>query len=137
LSLSDRVTLVDTAGRQDFWTLFARALEDHDVFTLASTTARDGDDEGGPALTLVYAQSSGMPVIATNFVGVERSVIDDETGALVQGERATDFAQRLLDLLNDPVRANSIGKRGAEFVGRAFSLEGQLRVLDDLYGRLT
>jgi colanic acid/amylovoran biosynthesis glycosyltransferase len=136
LGLTPYIRVVDTSGRSDFDELFANALVNHDVFALPSTTATDGDDEGGPALTVVCAQASGMPVVVTRFAGAERSVAHGVTGRLCDDDPES-LATELAALIDDPIGAHSIGRAGSEHVREAFSLDRQRAALDDIYRAVT
>lgn len=129
--IGDHVTLEDTTGR-DFHQLMSRAVRDHDVMALPSTVSRDGDDEAGPALTVVYAQASGLPVVVTPFVGSERSVVDGETGFLCK-ESPESLAERLAFVHEKPEIARRVGEAAAIAVREQFGLERQRQALDTLY----
>jgi colanic acid/amylovoran biosynthesis glycosyltransferase len=132
LGLAGEVTVIDTSGRDDFHELYRSLLYDHDVFALPSTVARDGDDEGGPALTAVYAQATGMPVVLTAFPGAERSVEHGVTG-LISEYDASALAKRLLELAVDRHTAERVGRAGAQRVRHQFSLSTQLKRLEGIY----
>ena len=51
--------------------------------------------EGQP-LTVVEAQAAGLPVVATNLAGIEETLRDNETGALVPPEDIEDFSKAVL-----------------------------------------
>jgi glycosyltransferase involved in cell wall biosynthesis len=132
LGLAAAVRIVDTTEVADFTGLLARELAAHDAFVLASTTAPDGDDEGGPALTVVDAQAAGLPVIVTPFVGHERSVVDGETGIVV-AEDAEALRAAMARLADDDDLSGALGRRGRAFVAGAFAVEGQNALLCEIY----
>lgn len=131
--LTDRVTVVDTELASSFSDVYGQALESHDVFVLPSTTGVNGDDEGGPALTMVCAQAAGLPVISTPFAGAERSVIDGVTGLLAQQDDAASLADRMRWLAEHRDAWTAMGKAGSDHVRQHFSLEGQMGVLLGIY----
>jgi glycosyltransferase involved in cell wall biosynthesis len=131
--LADRVTLVDTELASNFSELYREALRTHDIFVLPSTTGVTGDDEGGPALTMVCAQAAGLPVICTPFPGAERSVVDGVSGLLCRQDDAASLAERMRWLADHRDAWNTIGKAGSEAVRADFSLEGQMAALLDIY----
>jgi colanic acid/amylovoran biosynthesis glycosyltransferase len=134
--LTSRVRIVDTALTGDFETTYRRELESHDLFVLPSTTARDGDDEGGPALTLVCAQAAGLPVISTPFPGAELSVLDQVTGLICREENAAALASKMTWLMERPAEWNRLGREGAEHTRRWFSLDGQMKEHWRIYQQL-
>ena len=132
LGMDDAVTVFDTSGMRDFGTFYNGLLGTHHIFALASTTSKKGDDEAGPALSLISAQAAGLPVVCTPFVGSERSVVDGETG-IVAREDEKDFASRLEYLIRNPHTWNVIGKKGSDCVRREFSIKGQTDKMMEIY----
>jgi colanic acid/amylovoran biosynthesis glycosyltransferase len=133
LGLGDRFRLIDTAGVANFDEFYDRILRDHDIFVLPSTTAKSGDDEGGPALSLVLAQASGLPVICTPFVGSERSVIDNETGLLCRQDDSRSLATRIAELIDHPAVGTRLAVGANALVRSAFGLETQAVQMRDIY----
>lgn len=131
--LSDRVTSIDTQLASSFSDTYRAALDTHDVFVLPSTTSINGDDEGGPALTLVCAQAAGLPAIATPFAGAERSIIDGVTGWLCRQDDAASLAGRMQWAAEHRETWNALGRAASDRVRAEFSLDGQMARLLDLY----
>lgn len=131
--LVDRVTIVDTQLASSFSATYRDALEAHDIFVLPSTTGVNGDDEGGPALTMVCAQAAGLPAISTPFAGAERSSIDHVTGWLCRQDDAGSLAERMQWAATHPETWNTIGKAASDHVRAHFSLDGQMTQLLTLY----
>jgi len=134
--LEDVVTVTDTNLRTDFHSFYYQQLCEHDIFVLPSTTSKDGDDEGGPALTLVSAQAAGLPVICTPFVGSEISVFDGETGILCKQDDPDSIAEKMIYLMRNPEVANRIGKAASELVHPLFAREMQMERVLDVYNKL-
>jgi glycosyltransferase involved in cell wall biosynthesis len=132
-NLTARVTIVDTELASSFSQVYRDALEAHDIFVLPSTTGVNGDDEGGPALTMVCAQAAGLPAISTPFPGAERSVVDGVTGLLCRQDDAGSLAGRMQWLAEHREAWNRIGKAGSDVVRANFSLEGQMSALLGIY----
>lgn len=136
LRIQDNVSLIDTTGRSDFYSLFRDILYEHDVFVLPSTTSKDGEDEGGPALTMIYAQSTGLPVISTPFPGVEISIIDGETGLLCEQNSPDSLRIKMEYLVNNDIVKKKMGLSGSMLVREKFLLMPQLNKLHDIYNEL-
>jgi len=136
MGLKEVVTLIDTREVSDFDGLYSRILPEHDIFVLPSVVANDGDDEGGPALSLLCAQAAGLPVVATRFAGASRSIIDKETGIFVRDNDPRDLADKLDHLVSHPDTWNKLGEAGSDYARRNFSLNTQLKALDDIYASL-
>ena len=133
LGLGDRFRLIDTAGVANFDEFYDGILRDHDIFVLPSTTAKSGDDEGGPALSLVLAQASGLPVICTPFVGSERSVVDNETGLLCRQDDSGSLASRIAELIDHPDVGGRLAATANALVRSAFGLETQAAQMHAIY----
>ncbi|MBI3825227.1 MAG: glycosyltransferase family 4 protein [Candidatus Rokubacteria bacterium] len=133
LGLAGRFRLVDTAGMKDFDGFYSGILQEHDIFVLPSTTARSGDDEGGPALSLVLAQAAGLPVICTPFVGAARTVIDGETGLFCRQDDAASLAERIAYLADRPALGNRLGAAGSALVRSGFDYTGQVEAMLGIY----
>jgi colanic acid/amylovoran biosynthesis glycosyltransferase len=131
--LTDRVTIVDTQLASSFAEVYREALDNHDIFVLPSTTGVNGDDEGGPALTMVCAQAAGLPVICTPFAGAERSVVDGVTGLLCRQDDASSLAERMRWLADHRRSWNTIGCAGSLGAREHFSLDGQMSALLEVY----
>jgi glycosyltransferase involved in cell wall biosynthesis len=65
-----------------------------DVFIQPSCTTPDGDLEGGP-ITILEAQSSGMPVIATRHYNIPLEVLDGQTGLLAEEHSPAELARQI------------------------------------------
>lgn len=134
LGLGGRFRLVDTADVHDFDRFYNGILHEHDIFVLPSTTARSGDDEGGPALSLVLAQAAGLPVICTPFAGAERSVIDDETGLLCSQDDTDSLASRIAYLIDHSEVGARLADNANQLVRRTFGLETTAVEMVAIYG---
>lgn len=133
LGLRERVQLIDTEAKGDFATLYNAELARHHVFVLPSTTAKNGDDEGGPSLTLVCAQAAGLPVIATRFPGAEITVQEGVSGFFVRDNDAADLAGKMLHAAAIPERWDELGRNGSAAAMEAFSESGQMQKLMAIY----
>jgi len=65
-------------------------------------------------LVALEAQACGTPVVAAAVGGLRYVVDDGRTGWLVEGHDPGDHADRVLQLLADPVVASDMGRRGVE-----------------------
>ena len=131
--LDSRIAVVDTQLDSSFADVYRSALDSHDIFVLPSTTSSSGDDEGGPALTMVCAQAAGLPAISTPFAGAERTMIDGVTGFLCRQDDAASLAERMRWLAGHPEIWNTIGKAASDLVRAEFSLAGQMTKLLEVY----
>lgn len=131
--LADRVSIIDTELAGNFADVYRQELASADIFVLPSTTGSTGDDEGGPALTMICAQAAGLPVIATPFAGAERSLFEGVTGLYCRQDDAASLAANMRSLAEHRDRWNMMGDAGSRYVREHFSLNGQMRELIALY----
>lgn len=80
-----------------------------DVLTLTS------HNEANP-VSILEGMSCGVPIVATDVGSVSESVVEGETGYLAPAGDEALLAQRVTDLLNDPLRAHEIGATGRQRV---------------------
>jgi len=121
LALKDHVTVIDNRQTGDFMTEYVNQLRKHDVVLAPSVRAANGDDEGGPALTLVMAQAAGKPVIASDFPGAERSVRDGCEGRVIASGYADALYEVMASLVSAEAEWRRFGDAGRLNVCRDFS----------------
>jgi colanic acid/amylovoran biosynthesis glycosyltransferase len=136
LGLASEFTIIDTSAHRGFSELYSEALRTHDVFVLPSTQARNGDDEGGPALSLVMAQAAGLPVVCTPFTGSERSVVDGETGLLCKPDDPQSLADTLAGLIGRPDTWSSLAWTASQCARQRFDKSRQVDAMAALYRSL-
>jgi colanic acid/amylovoran biosynthesis glycosyltransferase len=131
--LEAHTRLLDTKVQGNFPAFYYKELLQHDIFVLPSTTAKKGDDEGGPALTLVAAQAAGLPVICTPFPGAEMSVVENETGIFCAFNDANSLYKKMVYLYDHPEQWNRLGQSASSFVHKAFSMKPQMEEVLAIY----
>lgn len=131
--LSSLVSVVDTACQGDFATLHYRLLKDHDLFVLPSIQASNGDDEGGPALTMVCAQAAGLPVVCTKFPGAEITMRHGETGFYAEEPSPGSFAAAIRVALGQRASWQSMGVEGSRLANENFGERRQIEKLVAIY----
>lgn len=87
-------------------------------------------------LVAVEAAQAGRPVVASRIAGLQETVADGETGALVPMEDAAALGRALVELLDSPERAAAMGRAGHDRAGRLFGIDACADAYDDLYRRL-
>lgn len=103
LQLADCITFygrVDHSRIQDFY-------EDHDIFMNASKV----DNLPG---TILEAFACGLPVVTTNPGGIPYMVEDGKTGVLVENNDCQGLAEKTIELLKFPEKANTLARNARE-----------------------
>lgn len=120
LRISERVTFVPNMLD------FAHALQAMDIFCLPSLRQ-------GLGTIMLDAMALARPVIATAVGGVYSVVRDGETGLIVPPSDSGRLAERVMELLDDPVRARALGESGRQLVRAEFNVERMVHQTADLY----
>ncbi len=92
----------------------------------------------GFGLVFLEAMAAGKPVVATRVSAIPEVVVDNETGLLVPPDDPVALASALLDLIQDPQRAQQMGAAGQARVRAHFTaatmVERTLAVYDACRG---
>jgi phosphatidylinositol alpha-1,6-mannosyltransferase len=92
-----------------------------DVFAMPCRTRRGGLEVEGWGNVFIEAAACGRPVVVGDSGGARESLIPDETGLLVDGSSVAEVAEAVASLLEDPARAEAMGRAGRERVERSFT----------------
>lgn len=93
------------------------------VFAMPARTRGRGLDVEGLGIVYLEAQACGVPVIAGKSGGAPETVIDGETGIVVDGASQRSVATGLVEILDDPERAAAMGACGREHVVQSWTWE--------------
>ncbi|WP_029108764.1 GDP-mannose-dependent alpha-(1-6)-phosphatidylinositol monomannoside mannosyltransferase [Mycobacterium sp. URHD0025] len=83
-----------------------------DVFAMPCRTRGAGLDVEGLGIVYLEASACGVPVIAGTSGGAPETVLDGETGTVVDGTDVAAVATAVGDVLCDPARAAAMGAAG-------------------------
>ncbi|MGI5220287.1 glycosyltransferase family 4 protein [Nocardia sp. CA-290969] len=89
-----------------------------DVFAMPARTRGAGLDVEGLGIVYLEASATGVPVVAGMSGGAPETVLEGETGRVVDGRRADLVADAIADILADRDTAAAMGAAGREFVER-------------------
>ena len=92
---------------------FPSAIRAMDIFCLPSLMQ-------GLGTVMLEAMALGRPVIATGVGGITSIVRDDLTGLVVPPADSDALAQRMLELIHDPIRARASGSAARQKVIESF-----------------
>jgi len=132
-NLDKHVELINNNQTDNFLEEYLSILQSHDVILAPSITASSGDDEGGPALTVIMAQAAGKPVVLSNFPGSERSVTNLEEGLIVNENSVVELAEAMNRLVGDISEWDRLGQAGSLRVRNEFSKDSYWNSLDKWY----
>lgn len=122
--LDDVVRFTGALGQDVIRREFAVA----DVFCLTSFA------EGVPVV-LMEAMAMGIPVVASNVMGVPELVHDGVNGRLVAPGRPDLVAAAIEELAHDPAERRRLGAAGRQTVTRRYNVNVQAQLLKELYER--
>jgi glycosyltransferase involved in cell wall biosynthesis len=97
-------------------------MKNTDIYILTSITASNGDKEGLP-VTLIEAQSTGIPVVSTIHAGIPELIIDNQTGFLCKEKDIKCISDKLNILINKPDIRRKFSKQAREKVTEEFDIE--------------
>jgi glycosyltransferase involved in cell wall biosynthesis len=116
LGIAERVHFRGAVPHEEVDALMRNAL----AFVQHSVEASDGDCEGLP-VAILEAMSHELPVVSTRHSGIPEAVADGETGLLVEEHDVDGMATAIFSLLDDPERAEAMGRAGRARVEARFT----------------
>jgi len=90
----------------------------------------------GISNSIMEYMALGKPVIATEGGGTDEIVLDKETGFLVPPKSPVALADKILELLENPIKAKQLGMAGRKRIHDHFNLEKTTWLYFQLYRRL-
>jgi phosphatidyl-myo-inositol dimannoside synthase len=99
----------------------ADAYAAFDVFAMPCRTRLRGVDVEGLGIVYLEAQASGIPVVAGRSGGAPETVLDGETGLVVDGRDPTAVADALVRLLSDRDERARMGAAGRAWAEHEWS----------------
>ena len=103
-----------------------------DLFAMPCRTRGAGLDVEGLGIVYLEASASGVPVVAGRSGGAPETVVDGETGLVVDGRDVGAIAMTVGDLLADPDRAARMGAAGRRWVVDNWQWKDQAARLSEL-----
>jgi phosphatidylinositol alpha-1,6-mannosyltransferase len=83
-----------------------------DVFAMPCRTRGAGLDVEGLGIVFLEASATGVPVVAGLSGGAPETVLDGETGRVVDGTDVDEISTAVSEILADPERAAKMGAAG-------------------------
>jgi glycosyltransferase involved in cell wall biosynthesis len=91
--------------------------------------------EGLP-LSALEAMALGRPLIISDVGGNREAISADESGYLLPQRDLFAFVSAALDLINDPIKRQTMGEAGARRVQQHFSLQIMAAKVTEVYRSL-
>lgn len=130
-ALSEHITRLGVDGAVH---LLGRLSHDEVLSRIASSACllMSSRFEGLP-LVAMEAAWLGRPVVAFDVPGVDEAIVHGETGILVAHDDVDALGRAAADLLDDPQRADRLGRNARERAVREHGIDRYVRDLLDLY----
>ena len=135
LKIDDLVVWHRNYTGDHFRVKYLELLKNSDVFLMAAERAMNGDDEGGPPLSAISAQATGIPIISTKFTGFEITIEDGKTGFLCSRPIDISIALHIKSFIQNPQPYFEVGVAGANRARQEFDYNTQSNKLVDLLQR--
>jgi glycosyltransferase involved in cell wall biosynthesis len=120
LGIADKVSFIPSV------TDTAEALSAIDVFVTPSL-------KEGLGLSLMEAMGCGIPVVGSNVGGIKTLIRHGENGLLVEPADPERLSGAILELLQDELKAKSLGEAARIFIHQNFSLSKMLLETEEVY----
>lgn len=123
LQLESRVQFLPIVNRTN------EILSVLDIFVMPSR-------QEGLGLSIMEAQASGLPVVASHVGGIPTLIEHNVTGLLVPKESPTALADALVDLLESQDKRDRLGRAGRAFIVQHYSSPQMIEKTYQLYRSL-
>ncbi|MBO6826902.1 MAG: glycosyltransferase family 4 protein [Sneathiella sp.] len=104
------------------------ALQEADIFTLASRIAEDGDRDGLPNV-LMEAQSQRAAILSTRVSAIPELIDDERTGLLVEQRDPAALAAKMERLIRSPELRQSLSEAGDQKLRLEFGADSWIEKL--------
>jgi glycosyltransferase involved in cell wall biosynthesis len=118
--------VIFTGTRKDI----AEMLSLMDVFALPSHTRE------GLGIAIIEAMAAERPVVATDIGGIPEAVNHGETGLLVPPGDPEALSKAIIELLQNPKKAEEMGEKGRARVKEKFTTKKMLSEIENVYQSL-
>ena len=87
-------------------------------------------------LVILEAMEYGLPVIATNHGGPIEIIDDGADGYLVDYEKPNEMAERIIELMSDPIKRKAMGIKGQDKMKQCFSVTVMVGCIEAIYNEM-
>jgi glycosyltransferase involved in cell wall biosynthesis len=131
LKLENTVEVANKRPQTELPLLYAKAK----IFVLPSIITENGDRDGIPNV-LVEAMAMGLPIISSDLPNISELIENARDGILVRQKDSQAFANAIVDLLNDQIKRDTIGKMASEKIEREFNARQHIQKIAARFLRL-
>jgi colanic acid/amylovoran biosynthesis glycosyltransferase len=125
LKIEDSVDFVGVISQDEQ----RRLLQESSIFMQHSKIAPNGDSEGTP-VAIVEASSAGLPIVSTKHARIIDVVQNGQTGFLVEEEDIDGMSEKIIELLNDSILLEKMGRAGKRYVNSNFTLDKHIKKIE-------
>lgn len=122
LGISDRVDFAGNMSSSDV----RKQLELSDIYLSSSISE-------GISNAVLEAMAMGLPVVSTRAGGMDEVIIDQESGILINPYSASQIADALKFLIDNPEVRNEIGERARKVIENNFTISRQIQIFRNQY----
>jgi glycosyltransferase involved in cell wall biosynthesis len=87
----------------------------------------------GFGIVLIEAMAAEKPCVTTNISSMPEIVINGKTGYVVPPENSGKLAEAIIELVQDPLKANGMGSEGKKVVQTKFTLKKMIDQYEHLF----
>ncbi len=115
---------------------FYRLLSEAHVFMAPSVIAANGDSEGGAPTTLLEAQASGMPAVASRHADIPEVMVEGKSGLLSDERDDAGLADNMHYMMSHPEAWPAFGRAGREHMQAQHDVKKAVAHLEGVYAEL-
>ncbi len=127
--------MVETLGLSGYVEFAPTVNETRNFLHLFDVAVMPSRQEG-LGLSIIEAQASFCPVVASRVGGIPSLIEHEKTGLLVESEDVEGFAQNILRILEDSTLRDTVVKNAHEHIAERFSAEAMVSKTITMYERL-
>lgn len=105
-----------------------------DILAATDVSVLTSEYEGFPN-ALIEAMCVGIPVVSTNYPGIEELIVDDKGGFIVPRNDAESMAAKITQLLDDADLRKRMGREGMKMVQECLSPAAMAQNLVSVYSK--
>ncbi len=91
------------------------------------------NQEEGLGLSLLEGASMGLPMIGSKSGGIPEIIQDDINGYLIDPLNIEEIKNAMIEIVKNPTRSKSMGKKAREMVEKDFNLDLQIKKFQSLF----